>query len=483
MIFKFNKVFPTFIFSILFLAFAMHSDTANALSSQSVPLGSNIFVEIAKKQNPAVVNISIKGKKPSAPMRSPRRPNDKNFKDPFQDFYDRFFGDRNRRPRRGMGSGFIINKEGLILTNNHVVEGADEIVVVVEDGDHEEKEYNAKIIGTDSKTDIALIQILAEQREQKEFPFLKLGNSDVLEVGEWVVAIGNPFGLSHTVTVGVVSAKDRSIGAGPYDEYIQTDASINPGNSGGPLMNIKGEVIGINTAIISGNSGGNVGIGFAIPINVVKSILSQLKDKGEVTRGWLGVMVQKITPELAESFNLSGKDGALVGDVIPNGPAEKSGIKSGDVIIKFDGKEVKTMEVLPKIVAATPPGKKVPVEVIRDGKTQVVDVTLDVLKDENLKVAAAKDPLGIQVQEITEELRQSLNLKTNEGVLISDVAPGEPGGEAGLRRGDVIAEIKREPVRNLADYNRLIGNLKAGDNALMLIKRGGTTIYIAVKLK
>ena len=455
---------------------------AYAVSTKSQPLGSNIFVEIAKKQNPAVVNISTKMKRRARPPRPPRDPQTPGGKDPFQDFYDKFFGDREKKPRAGMGSGFIIDKEGHILTNNHVIDGADEIVVLIEEGGNGEKEYDAELIGTDSKTDIALIKLVLKEGGRTDFPALSLGNSDKLEVGEWVVAIGNPFGLSHTVTVGVVSAKERNIGSGPYDEFIQTDASINPGNSGGPLMNIKGEVIGINTAIISGNTGGNVGIGFAIPINIAKGILDDLKEKGTVTRGWLGVMIQKITPDLAESFNLDRTEGALVGDVIPNSPAEKAGIKRGDVIVKFDNQEVNTMEALPKIVGSTTPGKAVKVEVFRDGKKTVLDVTIAVLKDESIKVAAV-NPVGIQVQDITPDIAQSLQLGDVEGVLVSDVTPGEPGGEAGLKRGDIISEVNRTKVKNTDDYNAIASNLKSGDTALMLVKRGGTTIYIAVKLK
>ena len=453
-----------------------------AASTKSQPLGSNIFVEIAKRQNPAVVNISTKTKRRSRPPRSPRNPRSPGGQDPFQDFYDKFFGDRDRKPRSGMGSGFFIDKEGYILTNNHVIDGADEIIVLIRDGNNGEKEYDAKLVGADSKTDIALIKLVLKDGSKKSFPTLSLGNSDNLEVGEWVVAIGNPFGLSHTVTVGVVSAKERNIGSGPYDEFIQTDASINPGNSGGPLMNIKGEVIGINTAIISGNTGGNVGIGFAIPINIAKGILKDLKEKGTVTRGWLGVMIQKITPDLAESFNLDRTEGALVGDVIPNSPAERAGIKRGDVIVRFDRHEVKTMESLPKIVGSTTPGKAVKVEVIREGKKKVLDVTIAILKDEEIKVAAL-DPLGIQVQDITPDIAQSLNLDDVEGVLVSDVTPGEAGGESGLKRGDIISEVNRNKVKNTSDYNRIAGKLKRGDTALMLVKRGGTTIYIAVKLK
>ena len=453
---------------------------AHAVSAKSMPLGSNIFVEIAKKQNPAVVNISTKAKRTLRAPRTPRPPN-RPGQDPFKDFYDRFFGDRERKPRSGMGSGFIIDKVGHILTNNHVIAGADEIVVLIQDGNNGEKEYKAKLVGADSKTDIALIKLILGEGDRKIFPTVSLGNSDKLEVGEWVVAIGNPFGLSHTVTVGVVSAKERNIGSGPYDEFIQTDASINPGNSGGPLLNIKGDVIGINTAIISGNTGGNVGIGFAIPINIAKGILKELKEKGVVTRGWLGVMIQRITPDLAKSFKLSQTEGALVGDVIPNSPAEKAGIQRGDVIVNFDGHEVRTMESLPKIVGGTTPGKAVKVEIIRDGKRKNLNVTIAILKDEEIKVAAL-DPLGIQVQDITPDIAKSLNLKGVEGVLVSDVTPGLAGGEAGLKRGDIIAEVNRKKIKNMSDYNRVTAKLKRGATALMLVKRGGTTIYIAVKM-
>ena len=475
--------------SIFSLVMFLTSNDSFALSSATQQLTSNLFVEIAKKQNPAVVNVSVKSKveKPRNNFRSPRRgprpgPGQGGSPDPFRDFYDRFFGERpNQKPKRGMGSGFIIDKEGHILTNYHVIEGADEIVVLLEDKGSE-KEFTATLIGSDSKTDIALIKIKRDKNTPEEFPFLKLGSSENLEVGEWVMAIGNPFGLSHTVTVGVVSALGRSIGAGPYDEFIQTDASINPGNSGGPLINIEGDVIGINTAIISGNSGGNVGIGFAIPINIAKGILHDLKEKGSVTRGWLGVMIQKITPELAKSFGLDQSEGALVGDVIPEGPAFKAGVKRGDVIVSFDGKAVKDMEDLPKMVAATTPNAVVNVEVIREGSPKTLRVKIEVLKDTKTEVVAKKDPLGLQVQDITEELAQSLQLENAQGVLVSDVSAGGFAAESGIRRGDVITEMNRAPINNLQDYQRLLGTMNKGASVLFLVKRGGTTIYIAVKV-
>ena len=485
--FFFQRAHLTSLTFILLLSLIMSPEALFALSSDTHPLASNIFVEIAKKQNPAVVNVSNKSKSKALPRRNfpiPRPgPGQDRSPDPFRDFYDRFFRERpNQQPKKGMGSGFVIDKEGHILTNYHVIEGADEIVVTLEDKG-KEKEYTATLIGSDSKTDIALVKIKREPGDNTEFPFLRLGSSENLEVGEWVVAIGNPFGLSHTVTVGVVSALGRSIGAGPYDEFIQTDASINPGNSGGPLINIEGEVIGINTAIISGNTGGNVGIGFAIPINIAKGILKDLKETGSVTRGWLGVMIQKITPELKKSFGLSQSEGALVGDVIPNGPADKGGVKRGDVITRFDNQAVREMEDLPKIVAATTPGSVVDVEVIRDGSRKVLRITIEVLKDTKETVVAKADPLGLQVQDITEELAQSLKLEGVDGVLVSDVVAGNAASEAGIRRGDVISEMNRVPVKNLQDYNNLLANVEKGSSVLFLVKRGGSTIYIAVKVE
>ena len=479
-----RKTALAFVFLLSF-GLVVSTGTLFALSSNTQPLASNIFVEIAKKQNPAVVNVSAKAKAETANrnFRGPRPgPGQNRSPDSFRDFYDRFFGERpNQRPKRGMGSGFVIDKEGHILTNYHVIEGADEIVVILDDKGSE-KEYSATLVGSDPKTDLALIKINRESGDRKDFPFLKLGSSENLEVGEWVVAIGNPFGLSHTVTVGVVSALGRSIG-GPYDEFIQTDASINPGNSGGPLINIEGKVIGINTAIISGNTGGNVGIGFAIPINIAKGILKDLKERGTVTRGWLGVMIQKITPELAKSFGLSQSEGALVGDVIPDGPAAKGGIKRGDVIVRFEGQQVKDMEDLPKIVAATIPNSVVDVEVIREGSQLTLRISIELLEDLQDTVVAKADLLGLQVQDITEELAKNLKLEGSEGVLVSDVTAGNAASEAGIRRGDVISEMNRSTVKDMRDYQNLLASVEKGSSVLFLIKRAGSTIYIAVKVE
>lgn len=323
------------------------------------------FADLVEDVEPAVVNISTTKtvRIPGSPFRHFFGPEE----GPFGDFFRRFFGDIPDRElkQQSLGSGFIIDKDGYIITNNHVVEDADEIKVKLADG----REFDAKVIGRDPKTDLALIKISSIF---KNLPTLSLGDSDAIRVGDWVLAIGNPFGLEHTVTQGIISASGRAIGAGPYDNFLQTDAPINPGNSGGPLINLKGEVIGINTAIVAGGQG----IGFAIPINVAKSIVDQLKEKGKVTRGWIGVSVQTITPEIARAFNLKEQNGALVADVVPGGPADKSGIKRGDIIISLNGKDVDEMSDLPKIVADTPIGKTVDVRIIRDGKEIILKITV-----------------------------------------------------------------------------------------------------------
>jgi len=354
-------------------------EDAYAVSVNESPVGTNAVVKIAKNLNPAVVNVSTKRKIKNVQHRRPGQ--DWGFK-PFPD-HNRPYG--NGVPRGqppvvpgGSGTGFVIASNGYILTNHHVVAGADEIHVKFQN----DREYEATLIGSDQKTDIALIKINDEDGADS-FPHMTLGNSTSVEVGEWVVAIGNPFGLNHTVTVGIVSAKGRNIGSGPYDEFIQTDASINPGNSGGPLINMNGEVIGINTAIISG-AGGNMGIGFAVPINVAKSILDDLKEKGEVTRGWLGVTIQKLTAELASTFSLEQTNGALVNDVIPNSPADKGGMKRGDVIVKFGDVQIDKFDALPRAVAKVAPGSAVDVEVIRKGESKILEINIEAQQKEKL---------------------------------------------------------------------------------------------------
>ena len=433
------------------------------------------FSQLVNHVKPTIVNIStttvFNGPDMQDRFMGPVNP----FRDFFgEDFFDKFFGNSPRKEfkQKSLGSGFVIDREGYILTNNHVVEKASSIKVKLSD----EKEYDAKIVGRDPKTDIALIKIDVNH----ELPSATFGDSDKLEVGDWVVAIGNPFGLEHTVTAGIVSAKGRVIGAGPYDDFIQTDASINPGNSGGPLLNLKGEVVGINTAIVSGGQG----IGFAIPINVVQDLLPQLKSKGKIARGWLGVVIQKITPEIAKSFNLKETEGALVSDVMENGPAEKAGIKRGDVIISYNGKKIKDNEMLPRLVAATEIGKKVKVGIIRDGKPLGIEVVIGELPEEGPK--ASKKPevekdFGLVVQDITPEIAKHLNLKDRSGVIATDVAPGSPAGDADIRSGDIIKEIGRKPIRNMTDFKEAMKNANIKEGIVILIKRENTTFYTVVR--
>jgi serine protease Do len=433
------------------------------------------FVNLAKKIKPIVVNISTT-------QMSEARGGQQEFsspfgeEDPFNDFWRRFFGGplpRGPQRQRSLGSGFIIDSDGSILTNNHVVENASKIVVKLSD----DQEYEAKVIGRDPKTDIAVIKVNAKT----PLTTANFGDSDTLEVGEWVVAIGNPFGLDSTVTSGIVSAKGRHIGQGPYDNFIQTDASINPGNSGGPLLNLRGEVVGINTAIFS-RTGGNIGIGFAIPINLVKELLPQLRGKGKVVRGYLGVLIQKVTPEIAESLGMEKSQGALVANISKDGPAEKAGVKVGDVIVEFDGKEVKDSGDLPIIVARTPVDKKVRMKVLRDKKETVLNVAVGELKDEEVVATAPeKGELGLTVQRLTPQMAESMGLERVEGVVVTAVEPASAADEAGIRRGDVIVEVDRKAVRSIDDYKKAVAGVRKGRGVLFLVRRGDSTLFLALK--
>jgi serine protease Do len=366
-----------------------------------------------------------------------------------------------------------MSRDGYVLTNNHVVEDADQIKVKLANG----KEYEGKIVGRDSKTDLALVKI----EGASDLHPLKLGNSEDLKVGSWVVAVGSPFGLEQTVTAGIVSAKGRVIGSGPYDNFIQTDASINPGNSGGPLINMKGEVVGINTAIIASGQG----IGFAIPINMAKEIAPQLQEKGHVTRGWLGVSIQEVTPELATSFGLKEMKGALVAQVVSGSPAEKAGIAQGDVILEFDGKEVSDSKDLPRIVASTPVGKAVTIKLSRDGKVLDRQVKVGEMEEkaEVAKAPSSHKPLGITVQNVTPEIAKGLGLKKDTGVVVTGVEPGSPAANAGIQTGDVIREVNRKPVKDVEDFVQKIEKAKDQDNILLFLQRGQNNLFAAVTPK
>jgi serine protease Do len=367
----------------------------------------------------------------------------------------------------------LIDQEGLILTNNHVIEKADEIKVKFENG----KEYAAKVVGRDSKTDLALIQV-------KPGPDLPkpavLGDSDAIRVGDWVMAVGNPFGLGHTVTVGIISAKGRVIGAGPYDDFLQSDAAINPGNSGGPMFNMNGEIVGINTAIVAQGQG----IGFAIPINMAKELLPALRS-GKIVRGWLGIMIQDVTPELAESFKLKeATKGVLISDVVPDGPAEKAKLERGDIVTRLNGKDVDNAHTLSRMVASTPPDTKLSLEIIREGKTITVDAVIGTMPEGYGEPGGGKqsNSWGLTVQNITPELAERFGWsKTEQGVVISSVEPGSPAAEAKLRQGDLIQEVNRRKVKNLREYTQAMEAAKKETSLLLLIKRGDHTFWVTLK--
>jgi serine protease Do len=430
------------------------------------------FADLAEKVRPAVVNIST-----ISTVKVPGNPFKQFFgqggNQPFGDFFRHFFGDIPDRElkQQSLGSGFIVDKDGFIITNNHVVAGADEIKVKLSDG----REFKAKVVGRDPKTDLALIKISSLF---SDLPVLVLGDSDSMRVGDWVIAIGNPFGLEHTVTQGIISARGRTLGAGPYDNFLQTDAPINPGNSGGPLVNLKGEVIGINSAIIAGGQG----IGFAIPSKMAKSIIPQLKEKGKVVRGWIGISIQTVTPEIAKAFNLKEPEGALVGDVVQGGPADKGGIKRGDIIISFDGRQVKHANDLPAIVADTQVGKSVDVKVLREGKEISTKITVAEMTEQRLasQMATPHESLGMKVDEITPKWEKILGLKDKTGVVVVDVTSGSPAAYAGIQPSDIIKEVNHKPVRNLADYDNAMKEMPSDRPVLFLIRRGGVTFFVSL---
>jgi serine protease Do len=472
-----------------------------ALTVSAAARGPEGIADAAEQVIDAVVNVSTKQSVDLSSGAMPQLPPGS----PFEEFFEEFF--KNRRgqggqngqngqtpsPRRvnSLGSGFIIDTSGLVVTNNHVIADADEVNVILNDG----TTLKAEVIGRDQKTDLALLKVTPT----KPLKAVKFGDSDKLRLGEWVIAIGNPFSLGGTVTAGIVSARNRDIQSGPYDNYIQTDAAINRGNSGGPLFNLNGEVIGVNTAIIS-PSGGSIGIGFAVPSKTVVPVVDQLREFKEVRRGWLGVRIQQVSDEIAESLSIKPARGALIAGIDEKGPAKPAGIEPGDVVVKFDGKDIKEMRDLPKIVADTPVGKDVEVIIIRKGKEEKKTVKLGRLEDE--KKQAALDPkkdaapdakpvvkkaLGLDLANLTDDLRKKHNIKEKvKGVLITGVDPNSPASEKRLAPGMVIAEVQQQPVTNAAELQQRIEKLKKdGKKAavLLVVTPDGDPSFVALSLQ
>ncbi len=402
------------------------------------------------------------------------------FEDMFKDFFKNFQPQQSR-PSHSLGSGVVISTDGYVVTNNHVVEKADDIIVRL----YDDTEYKAKVIGTDSKNDLALLKI----KPKGKLPFAALGNSDNIRVGEWVVAIGNPFGLGGTVTAGIISARSRHIGQGPYDNFLQTDAAINPGNSGGPLFNMNGEVIGINTMIMS-RSGGSQGIGFAIPSSTVQMIVEQIKEHGHPIRGWLGVKIQTVTNDMADALGLDKGVGALVSEVVAGSPAEKAKIKTGDLILTYDGKTISKMVELPRLVAQTPIGNKVSVDILRGGENKQLTVIIeqltekDIAEKRNIKpVDNSKSALGMKLSPLTDQLREQYQVaKDIKGVLVVGVVHGSAAQQAGVREGDILLRVNRNKVKTVP---AAIGSIAAdkGTAVLLLISRNGSNTFIPVRRK
>ncbi|HEY4136203.1 MAG TPA: DegQ family serine endoprotease [Alphaproteobacteria bacterium] len=476
---------------------------ARAAMAQHAPDG---FADLAEKLLPAVVNISTTqtpherapgpGGGPGGPSQRgpeiPQFPPGSPFEEFFKDFFDRNRPDSQQQQARkimSLGSGFIVDASGYVVTNNHVIEDADEITVIL----HDDTNLKAKLVGRDKNTDLALLKV----ESSKPLPFVKFGDSDKARVGDWVVAIGNPFGLGGTVTAGIISARARDIQSGPYDDFIQTDASINRGNSGGPMFNINGDVIGINTAIFS-PSGGSVGIGFAIPSSLAKPVIDQLRATGKTRRGWLGVRIQQVTDEIAESLGLDKARGALVAGVTDGGPAEKGGLESGDVVLKFDGKDVTEMRRLPRIVAETPVDKEVPVTVWRKGHEENVRVKVGELKDDevadNKSQGGSQDNgapkgsvsvLGMGLADVNGKMREQFKLPTDaKGVVVVDVQGNSPAGEKGIRAGDLVLEVAQDKVDNAADVKSRIDKAKTAKrkSILLLVERQGDQRFVVLPL-
>ncbi len=440
--------------------------TAAPIVPAALPVPSGSFAQVSETVAPAVVNIN-------AVTKGARTPIEEYFG---EEFFRRFFGEipERHQMQRSLGSGVIVDTAGIVLTNAHVVERATEIEVVTADT----KKHKAKVVGVDKRTDLAVLRLTGSG----PWPAANLGDSDRARVGDWVLAIGSPFGLQQTVTAGIISAKGRQIGQGPYDDFLQTDAAINPGNSGGPLVNMSGEVIGINSAIYS-RIGQSAGVGFAIPSNMAKRIYTELVAKGKVTRGWLGVSIQPLTPELAKGFGLREPKGALIADVVQGSPAEKAGILAGDIITEFDKKRIDAPPDLQKVVAQTPPGRSVALKVWRDKDEKALELKIGETPEDTAELKSSnrgKALLGLEVRPITPDVARQLNLRSTEGVVVVGVDDEGPAAEAGMRRGDVIREVNRQRVRSVQDWERATRDVKAGDRITVLLQRGAQSLYVAL---
>lgn len=482
--FSASRIMRTASLAIGAMAIGAAAITWTPASARSAP---ESFADLAEKLSPAVVNIStaqtVAG---GGGVPLPEFPPGSPFEEYFEEFQQRHGGEQQQRKVQSLGSGFVIDPDGLVVTNNHVVEDADEVTVTFADGET----LDAEILGRDPKTDLALLKVKSDHK----LPFVRFGDSEVLRVGDWVMAIGNPFGLGGTVTAGIVSARDRDINAGPYDSFIQTDASINRGNSGGPLFNMDGEVMGVNTAIIS-PTGGSIGIGFSIPAKTATSVIEQLKEFGETRRGWLGVRIQTVTEDLAEGLGLEDTSGALVAGIQDNGPAVGSGIEAGDVIIKFDGQDVEKMRDLPRIVADTPVGKAVDVIVLRDGEEETYQVTLGRLEEadgtveakaEETRKPAENETLGLSLSSLNDVLRQQYEVAEDvDGVLVVAVVPGSQAADKRVRPGDVIVKVAQQTVSDPDAVEEQVARAKSEGlkSVLLQISRGGETSFVALRVE
>jgi serine protease Do len=435
------------------------------------------FSRLAEMAGPAVVNIrTVKTIKGGGPVFRNFRRNPHGGEDPFKDFFEKFFGEDTQREFKqpSLGSGFIIDKEGFVVTNNHVIQDAEQIKVKL-GGD---TEYDAEVVGRDANTDLALLKI----KTGKDLPLLELGDSDELKIGQWVVAIGSPFGLERTVTAGIVSAKGRVIGSGPYDNFIQTDASINPGNSGGPLINMQGEVVGINTAIIAAGQG----IGFAIPINLAKKIIAQLKSEGEVTRGWLGVAIQDLTSEMAEYYGLKDRKGVLVADVFKGDPADEAGIQAKDIILEVNDQKIETSRQLTAMIADLKVGEAAKVDVFRNGKLKTFHIKLAKRDDQRLASRSTprereEEKFGIRVAELTPEITQRFGIGDITGVIVINVESDSKGAEAGVQMGDIIKEINHRIIESVEDYTAAMDKVEDDESVNLFIWRKNAG-FMVIKL-